>query len=121
MSAPSAIVKLLADRVAGATSRALRELGLRVEATISDLERRDIEREARLTSAIALLERKDIERELVIFKLVQELKERIASVKDGVDGAPGLAGERGEPGLQGESGSQGEPGPTGPQGEPGPM
>ena len=57
---------LLADEFGAVAGRVERELNLRVNAAISDLERRDALREARISTAIVQFEKRDAERELVI-------------------------------------------------------
>lgn len=82
-----------------------------------------IEREAtlRLTAALTDLEKRDLQRELRLVQLEQFLRERAVEVRDGKDGQDGAPGPEGPPGPPGERGEsiQGEAGPPGPPGEKG--
>jgi integrin beta 3 len=104
------LIEALADELGQLAGRVERELNLRVGTVIARLEQRDAEREARS------------------LRLEQELRERIAAVRDGKDGRDGLDGKAGEPGAAGlvgpvgpagEAGARGEAGPQGERGEPG--
>ncbi len=77
-----------------------------------------IEREAklRLDAALSDIARKDAERELRVDRLAHELRERLVGLKDGVAGERGDQGERG---LQGDRGERGDPGQNGEAGQPG--
>ncbi len=107
-TALSSLADRLTKKVAIATLSKLREYGLKSDVLFANLERRDAERQiqfAEVMSRVLLLE--------------QSLKEKIMSLRDGVDGAPGPKGQRGEKGeqgiigLQGERGEKGENRPTG--------
>jgi hypothetical protein len=82
-----------------------------------------IEREAnlRIATAIADLQRRDAERELRLERLERAITDRLAMVRDGIDGSVGPQGIQGIAGLDGESivGPQGPPGGIGPIGPPG--
>lgn len=95
--------------------RVERETGLRMSAALSDLARREAERDLKLE------------------RLERVITEALAAVKNGergevgATGEAGAKGERGEAGPQGErgerglTGSDGAAGPSGPQGEAGPQ
>src|SRR5215204_345605 len=123
---PATPFEVLAEEFGAVAGRIEREVNLRVAAAIADFARRDAERE------------------LAVIKLLQEVREQVAtrltSITNGKDGAPGMdgapgrngkdgapgqlgpAGERGAPGAPGEhgaDGAQGEQGQAGPNGAPG--
>lgn len=52
----------------------------------------------------------------VVGTLTRRVEERLATVRDGIDGKDGAPGERGEPGLQGERGADGVNGRDGADG-----
>lgn len=85
--------EILADELGAVAGRIERESSLRVAAVVSDLERRDAERELRLV------------------KIEQGVAERLAALRDGKDGKDG------EPGPAGRDGADGEPGEGGEKGE----
>src|SRR5215207_124510 len=93
---------LLAEELGSVAAQVEREVSLRVTAAISDLEKRDMERELRLV------------------RLEQAILERAAVLKDGERGERGEPGEPGEPGSDGVDGAPGPQGPPGPEGSPGP-
>lgn len=94
---------ILAEEFGAVAGRIERESGLRITAAIADLERRDAERELRLT------------------RLEHVITERLAAVRDGKDGLDGAPGPEGPPGPQGGPGEsiEGPPGPIGPAGKDG--
>ena len=123
---PATPFEVLAEEFGAVAGRIEREVNLRVAAAIADFARRDAERE------------------LAVIKLLQEVREQVATrlttITNGKDGAPGMdgapgrngkdgapgqlgpAGERGAPGAPGEhgaDGAQGEQGQAGPNGAPG--
>jgi hypothetical protein len=93
---------VLAEELGAVAGRIERESSLRIQAAVADLERRDAERELRLT------------------RLEQTINERLAAVRDGRDGEPGPIGPQGERGLPGERGEAGPAGRDGRDGEQGP-
>lgn len=60
---------------------------------------------------------REVERAEFRARMEEMIAARLATLRDGVDGAPGQRGPAGEPGPAGE---RGEPGPQGPAGERGP-
>lgn len=82
------------------------------------------EREAnlRVAAAISDIQRQQAEHALGFERLLRQVADVLAGVKNGERGERGLPGEPGLPGSSGAPGQSGEPGPQGergPQGEPG--
>jgi hypothetical protein len=92
---------VLAEEIGAVAGRIEREAGFRIAAAISDLERRDAERELRFT------------------RLEQAVAARLAEVRDGRDGVDGTAGKDGVDGRDGRNGIDGAPGESGADGLPG--
>jgi hypothetical protein len=82
-------VEIIAEEAGLILGRVEREAGLSVRALVSDIERRDAERELR------------------IVRVEQAITERLRTLQDGRDGKDG------EMGLPGENGAVGPPGPPG--------
>lgn len=86
-------------------------------------EREVIEAQARAAIAemrgenATLRAEREVERAEFRARMEEMIATRLATLRDGVDGAPGERGPQGEPGPAGE---RGEPGPQGPAGERGP-
>jgi hypothetical protein len=106
MAVTSSPYEVLADELGAVAARIERETKLRLSAAISDLERRDMGRELRME------------------RLERAITDRLASLKDGVDGMPGpqgIQGVAGRDGIVGPKGDSGERGPIGPVGAMGPI
>src|SRR6516225_351002 len=108
---------VLADELGKAVGRIEREILSRVTSI-------GRETDLKLASLISDLERREAERELRLVKLELAINERVAALRDGRDGkdgetgAIGPEGRRGDPGIAGESiaGPQGPAGAQGPAG-----
>ena len=89
-------------------------------AEVLDTERRQWQRERALIEAQAATLIAEIKAEAAASR--ERLSERLALVRDGIDGKPGALGPPGEPGPagpagpQGAQGAAGAPGPVGPEG-----
>lgn len=70
------------------------------------------ERDLLLARKLAELGQREAEHELRLHKLEQEIRNRLATLRDGEKGQPGEKGEKGET-IKGDQGPQGEPGPQG--------
>lgn len=116
MPSTSSPFEILADELGAVAARIERETGLRITATIAELQRRDAEREMRLE------------------RLERAISDRLAQIKNGEIGPPGPPGKdglmgspgplgppgaKGADGLDGLDGKDGEAGPKGERGEPG--
>jgi hypothetical protein len=77
------------------------------------------ERDLLLARKLAELGQREAEHELRLSKLEQELRNRLATLRDGEKGEPGDKGEKGEQGDKGEAinGDKGDPGAPGEKGE----
>jgi hypothetical protein len=77
------------------------------------------ERDLLLARKLAELNQREAEHELRLHKLEQEIRNRLASLRDGEKGEPGDKGEKGEQGDKGEAikGEKGDPGTPGEKGE----
>lgn len=110
---------VLAEELAGIARDVEQDVRQQVEVIVSRAAQQLAEMEARF------MERRFALREFEADVLAR-VENRLAQVRDGVDGSPGLSGSPGEPGKQGEPGRDGDPGPEGPpgsqgdRGEPGP-
>lgn len=113
MAGPSPL-SALAEELGAVAGRIEREAGLRIGKALADVAR-----------VIADLERRDAERETRFVRLEQEIRDRMASLRDGRDGAPGkdgrdgLDGKDGAPGRDGADGAPGRDGAPGKDGAPG--
>lgn len=103
MTTPVTPLDRLAREFGAIAGRIEREVALRIDAALANLQRVEAERELRLTN------------------LERTVADRLAAVKDGERGAPGEPGPQGERGPPGERGEQGVPGEQGPAGESGPQ
>lgn len=86
-------------------------------------QRREWQREAAVMAANYRAATAEMRAEVVALRQQIEtmVAERLAAVRDGVDGAPGPEGPPGPAGEPGPVGERGEPGPAGPIGERGEM
>src|SRR4051812_42633334 len=81
--------EILADELGAVAGQIERESRLKVGTCISDLERRDAERELRM------------------LRLEQELRDKASAVKDGANGTDGINGVNGVNGVDGRDGRDG--------------
>ena len=107
--------ELLAEELGAVAGRVEREASLRITALVADIERRFAEKELQLERFQKALETLIATNVDMMRRLVDD---RVASVRDGVDGA---AGKDGADGRNGIDGSEGAPGQVGAQGIPGPQ
>ena len=97
----------------------IRAVGIRLEevrqSNAQDKARVERELELKAAALVSDIERRDAERELRMVRMEQSLTERLRTLQDGRDGKDG------EKGLPGENGAVGPPGPPGEaiQGPPG--
>jgi integrin beta 3 len=100
------------------------DLDLIVEELAAVAGQAERERDLLLARKLAELGQREAEHELRLHKLEQEIRNRLATLRDGEKGGPGEKGEKGEQGdkgetIQGEKGDQGARGETGEKGEQG--
>jgi hypothetical protein len=94
------------------------ELDLIVEEIAAVAGQAERERDLLLARKLAELGQREAEHELRLHKLEQEIRNRLATLRDGEKGLPGEKGEKGEQGEKGEA-IKGEKGDTGAPGEKG--
>jgi hypothetical protein len=91
------------------------DLDLIVEELAAVAGQAERERDLLLARKLAELNQREAEHELRLLKLEQELRNRLASLRDGEKGERGEKGEQGDKGetIKGEKGEQGPPGEKG--------
>jgi hypothetical protein len=111
----------ISERITGSIASPV-DLDLIVEELAAVAGQAERERDLLLARKLAEFGQREAEHELRLVKLEQELRNRLATLRDGEKGNPGEKGEKGEQGdkgetVKGEKGDQGAPGEKGETGD----